>query len=235
MPAISTRGRERRWRCCGSASASGRGSSRTPSWPTCSAFAAPRALGVSLRVAGLVEGGDRGVELLGESVDVAPRLARAARARALAGRARRRPPPERPARGRARAARRGARPRRPLRCPAADPARARGAQRHRCPPPPRVAYRSRGADPERAARRSPRDRGPVQPRDRARAVRDAEDRGGPPLARVREARRSTAATSSPMSCRKRQGCRPSSERRPASATLAPRRRREEARDEHDRT
>jgi DNA-binding CsgD family transcriptional regulator len=33
-------------------------------------FAAPRALGVSLRVAGLAEGGPRGVELLGESVDV---------------------------------------------------------------------------------------------------------------------------------------------------------------------
>src|SRR5262245_6156607 len=34
------------------------------------AFAAPRALGVSLRAAGLVEGGSLGVELLGESVDV---------------------------------------------------------------------------------------------------------------------------------------------------------------------
>ena len=79
-------------------------------------------------------------------------------------------------------------------------ARARGAQRHRCPPAPRVAHRSRGADAERAARRSPRGRGPVQPRDRARAVRDAEDRGGPPLARVREARRRRPRPALRMPC-----------------------------------
>jgi DNA-binding CsgD family transcriptional regulator len=34
------------------------------------AFGAPRALGVALRVAGLAEGGDRGIELLTESIDV---------------------------------------------------------------------------------------------------------------------------------------------------------------------
>jgi DNA-binding CsgD family transcriptional regulator len=34
------------------------------------AFGAPRALGVTLRVAGLAEGGERGLELLGDSVDV---------------------------------------------------------------------------------------------------------------------------------------------------------------------
>ncbi len=34
------------------------------------AFGAPRALGVACRVAGLAEGGDRGIELLTESIDM---------------------------------------------------------------------------------------------------------------------------------------------------------------------
>ena len=58
----------------------------------------PRPLGVSLRVAGLVEGGDEGLELLRESVDVLAALAGAARAGQVVHGARRSSTSRQPAR-----------------------------------------------------------------------------------------------------------------------------------------
>ena len=98
------------------------------------AFGDPRPLGIALRAAGLAQ---RSIEPLEESVDDAQAVARAARVRALAARARRGAPPRRPAHRRARAAARGGGGRRALRRDRGGGARARRARRRRRAPPAR--------------------------------------------------------------------------------------------------
>jgi tetratricopeptide (TPR) repeat protein len=137
------------------------------------AFGAPRALGRTLRVVGLTQNRGRGLEFLAESVAVlraSPALLERAHSLTELGAAR------------------SARPCRPLRRAAACRPRARGAEDDRRAPAPRLAHRRRVADAERAPRRKARGGGPLEPRDRPRALRDAEDRRGSPLARLREAR-----------------------------------------------
>ena len=62
--------RARPRRCCDSGSATAHASWREAELADVRAFGAPRALGIALRVAGLAQGGERGLELLDESVAV---------------------------------------------------------------------------------------------------------------------------------------------------------------------
>src|SRR6185295_639400 len=105
---------------------------------------------------------------------------------------------------------------------------ARGAQGDRRAPAARVAYRGRGADAGRAPRRAPGGRGPHEPRDRARALRDPQDRRGSPLARLRQARdRGPRATGRGPRGRKDQGAHPLAKNRrrrdPPATLIDPRR------------
>ena len=153
-----------------------------------SAFGAPRALGIASRIAGLAQGGEHGLELLTESVAVlrdSPALLERAHSLAELGaalrRAGRRAAAREPlAEALDLAARCGARP---LAARAREELKATGARPRRA-----VAHRRRSADPQRATRRATGGRGPLQPRDRPRAVRDAQDGRGSPLARVHQAR-----------------------------------------------
>ena len=156
------------------------------------AFGAPSALGRTLRVLGTLERDD-GLDRLREAVAVVEgSTARLEHAKALAalGAALRR-------------ARQPSEAREPLRralelagvCGAdglAAQVRA-GAARRRRPSPPRRPQRRRLADAERAPRRRPRRGRAQQPRDRAGALRDAEDGRGPPLERLSQARHPLAA------------------------------------------
>ena len=151
------------------------------------AFGAPRALGIASRVAGLAQGGRRGLELLAESVAVlrnSPALLERAHSLAELGR-RCAAPAGVPLR-----VRRSLRRSTSLAAAAPDRGgpRARGAQGHGRPSAPRVAQRRGSLDPQRAARRAAGGRRPIQPRDRPRALRDAQDHRGSPLARVHQAR-----------------------------------------------
>ena len=92
----------------------------------------------------------------------------------------------------ARAPARRAGARGPLRRDAARRARPPRAAGHRRPPAPHRRRGPRRAHAERAAGHPDGGRGPDQPRDRAGAVRDREDRRDPPRPRVREARRALA-------------------------------------------
>ena len=152
------------------------------------AWGTPRAIGMALRAAGLVEGGARGLELLDEAAAVLePSPARLEYARALTdlGAALRR-------------ANRRAAARDPLRraldladaC-GAGPARRAGAPRAargRWAAPPSAHLRQRGAHGERAAHRGDGRRRPVEPRDRPGAVHHEEDRRGAPRQRLPQAR-----------------------------------------------
>ena len=197
----------------------GRARRARASWPTAEladvrVFGAPRALGVALRVAGLPQrrrARARAARRIGgRRCDGSPALLERAHSLAELGaalrRAGRRAAAREPlAEALDLAARCGARP--------LAAARARGAQGDRRPPATRVAHRRGSADPQRAARRAAGRRGPLQPRDRARALRDAQDRRGPPRARLRQARdRGPRPAAARPSMEKRPGCRPSSER-----------------------
>ena len=148
----------------------------------------PRALGIALRVAGLARGGGTGLQLLGESVAVlqgSPALLERAHSLAALGAA---ATPGRRTRRRTRPSRPGARPRRALRRQTTGGPRARGAQGNRRPPSTPVAHRRGSAHPQRASRRPAGGRGPLQSRDRLRALRDAQDHRGAPRARLHQAR-----------------------------------------------
>ena len=62
--------RARRWRSCGSGSVRDALALAEAELADVRAFGGPRALGIALRVAGLVRGGERSLELLAESVAV---------------------------------------------------------------------------------------------------------------------------------------------------------------------
>jgi hypothetical protein len=152
------------------------------------AFGGPRALGVALRVAGLAQGGSKGLELLGDSVASlrsSPALLERAHSLAELGAAlqrdgRRSLAREPLAEALDLAARCGARP---LAARVREELKAAGAR-------PRRVWRT-GLEAL-----SPRElrvvqlgrRRPDQPRNRLPALRDAQDRRGPPGARIHETR-----------------------------------------------
>ena len=153
-------------------------------------WGAPGTVGPVLRVLGLAarrdrpaRGGRRG----------ARRVARAARAGQGAGRPRRRDAPRPAAERRPRAAAARARAGRRVRGRRPGRARPLGALRHGRPPAHDGHRRGRGADRQRASRGGLRRRGAEQPRHRAGAVRDAQDRRGPPQQRLPQARHPLAA------------------------------------------
>ncbi len=151
-------------------------------------FGGHRALGVALRVAGTVEGGTAALELLEESVASlreSPAVLERAKSLAELGAAQRRAGQRvtaREALGEALdlAAR--------LRCPPARRPNPRGAQGCRSSAPPRMAAGGRGPDAHRTSSRPTGRRRQDQPADRPNAVRDAQDRGGPPGPGVPETR-----------------------------------------------
>ncbi len=157
------------------------------------AFGARRTLGVALRTAGVVTGGEAGEALLRESVHCLEQAGVPLERGAGAGRARGAPAAAEPAAGGARAAARGARYR-----PARGSRGAGGAGRDGAARGGRAAAAHRaagvgGAHRERAAGRRAGRRRPHEPRDRAGAVRHRAHRGRSPDARVHEARRRLAA------------------------------------------
>ena len=177
-----------------------------------------RALGIALRVAGLATGGADGLERLSASVDVlreSPALLERAKSIAELGAALRRA-------GQRVAAR-------PLLTEALDLAAGCGARPLASRlhaelaaaggrPAPGTPPRPGRPHPERAAGR-PAGRGrPDQPADRARAVRDAEDRRDPPGPRLRQAR-DLAPRRAPRGAgrRKPRGTHPDANRGPLAA------------------
>ena len=148
----------------------------------------PRMLGISLRVCGLIEGGDTGLELLAESGQDAGALAVTAGAEPRPNRLRRGTAPRRPPRPSASATRAGARSRPPLRRPADRRLGAHGADRRRRQAQARRDHRPRRADRRRATRREARRRWTDQPRNRPGPVYHHEDSQGAPQPRVPQAR-----------------------------------------------
>ena len=152
------------------------------------AWGAPRALGRALRVAGAVTGGDEGLALQREAVDVlAGSTAQLEHAYALTelGAALRRQNQRSQARPVLAA---GLDPRAPLRRGApggAGPHRAPGDRR---PPAPGGAPRRRRPDAERGPRRPDGRRRPDQPRDRPGAVRHRRHSRDAPVQRLSQAR-----------------------------------------------
>ena len=153
------------------------------------AWGAPRTLGRSLRILGLIEGGDDGIAHIREAVAVLePSPARLEHAYALAdlGAALRRANHRAEAREHLRhalelAQRSGA--------TLLAEAGARGADRDRRPPAPGRPERRRGADAERAPDRRDGGGGTLEPRDRAGALRHPADGRDAPLERLPQARR----------------------------------------------
>ena len=139
-------------------------------------WGAPRALGAALRAAGLAEGGERGLALLEEAVEVlsgSPARLEARQGEHRAGRGASPGGQPRPARETAPA---GGRARDALRRCAARGARGDRAARHRRAAAPDRPERRRVAHAQRAPRRRDGSQGTDQPRDRAGAVRHAQDR-----------------------------------------------------------
>ena len=155
--------------------------------------AGARTLGVALRTAGVVTGGDEGEALLRESMRCFEQAGVGARARPGAGGAGRAAAPRQPPSRGAGAAGRGARHRAPGGRRDARGARRDGAARHGCAAAARDAARRRLPDGERAAGRRAGGGRPHEPRDRAGPVRDDAHGRGASDARVREARRHLAA------------------------------------------
>ena len=165
-------------------------------------FGAPRPIGVALRAAGLVEGGDDGIELLREAVTTladSPATLEHTRALVDLGAALRRRGHRAEARGPLREAldhRRAARPDR------ARAARARRARRGRRPPAPARAHRRARAHPRRAARRPDGRAGYDEPEIAQRSSsppKPSSSTSATPTA----SSRSPAATSSPLPSRRR--------------------------------
>ena len=149
---------------------------------------APRALGVALRAAGLVEGGEEGRPLLEESVRaLEASQAQLELARSLAELGCGAPPRRAPVRG-ARAPAPGPRPRTPLRRRARGRTRPHGAAGHRRPAAPGGPHRPELTHRERAACGRHGRPGADQPRGRAGPVRVAANRGDAPHPRLPEAR-----------------------------------------------
>ena len=153
------------------------------------AWGAPRTLGRALRILGLIQGGDDGIALIREAVAVLePSPARLEHAYALTnlGAALRR------ANHRAEARElpaTSARTRSAERSDAPHPGGARGADRDRCETAAGRLERCRSVDAERAPDLSHGGRGPLQPRDRAGALRHPANGRNAPLQRLPQTRR----------------------------------------------
>ena len=148
----------------------------------------PHAIGASLRVLGLVEGGEAGIALLREAVEVLAGSESSARACACPRRPGRSPAPREPADRGARAAPGGRRPRAKHRRIRPRRAGERRDCRHRCETAKGPADGARRAHSERAARRAAGGRGHEQQGDRASALRHDQDGGGALEPRLSQAR-----------------------------------------------
>ena len=147
----------------------------------------PQSIGASLRVLGLVEGGQAGIGRLREAVEVlAGSEARLEHARPR--RPRRSAPPREPADRGTRAPPGGRRPRAPGRSIQARRAGERRDRRHRCETAKGPPDWARRPHRERAARGATRGRGDEQQRDRPSALRHHQDDRGAPERRLSQAR-----------------------------------------------